>query len=72
MTDAEILNLLRSGDEETTREYFYNWCRMAFAVCDEKYNLWQKEGMDFYSLSHDFTCALPSTSGAVRSAAIMA
>ena len=54
MTDAEILNLLRSGDEETTREYFYNWCRMAFAVCDEKYNLWQKEGMDFYSLSHDF------------------
>lgn len=54
MTDAEILDRLRNGDEETTRVYFYGWCRMAYSVCDERYGLWSKEGMDFYSLSHDF------------------
>lgn len=34
--------------------YFYNWCRMAFNVCNERYGLWGKPDMDFYSLSHDF------------------
>ena len=54
MSDAEILQKLRDGDEEVTRQYFYGWCRMAFNVCDERYGLWNKENMDFYSLFHDF------------------
>ena len=54
MTDKEILQALRKGDEAVTREYFYGWCRMAYRLCDERYELCFKEGMDFYSLAHDF------------------
>ncbi len=54
MTDTEILNRLKQHDEDATRQYFYGWCRMAYALCNKRYNLWEKESMDFFSLAHEF------------------
>lgn len=54
MTDELIINGFRSFDEEITREYFYGYCRKAYDIFDNKYQLRNKTGLDFYSLAHDY------------------
>ena len=54
MTDELIINGFRSFDKEITREYFYGYCRKAYDIFDNKYQLRNKTGLDFYSLAHDY------------------
>ncbi len=54
MTDKEIIEGLKRGDSDITRRYFYGYCRMAYSVCDQRYDLHSKTDMDFYSLAHDY------------------
>ena len=54
MTDEEIIQGLKRGDEEITRRYFYGFLRIAYNVYDQRYSLSQKTNMDFYSLAHDY------------------
>lgn len=58
MTDDEILDGLKRFDGRVTREYFYEYCRVAYAVYDRRYGLAWKIGMDFYSLAHEYYLAL--------------
>lgn len=54
LTDDEILEGFRNGDARIVREYYYGYCRVAYCVYDRRYGLYQKPGMDFYSLAHEY------------------
>lgn len=54
MTDEEIIQGLKRGDEDITRRYFYGILRIAYRVYDQRYQLSRKTDMDFYSLAHDY------------------
>ena len=60
LSDNEIVQRLRQYDEQTTSEFFYDVCRMAYIVDDRKYGLRHKTGMDFYSLAHEYYLRLCS------------
>ena len=53
-TDEEILNGFRNRDNDITRVYFYDYCRVAYHIMDRRYRLRSKPGMDFYSLAHEY------------------
>lgn len=52
--DDIILKGFRSFNSRITKEYFYGYCRRAYIVLDNKYDLRNKVGMDFYSLAHEY------------------
>lgn len=52
--DQKIINGLCRFDEEITKEFFYGYCRRAYSIFDRKYQLSSKEGLDFYSISHEY------------------
>lgn len=54
ITDSDIVEGLRQFDKQTTLDYFYGYCREAYDILKHKYSLWQKDGMDFYSLAHEY------------------
>lgn len=58
LTDEEIIDGLRNKDERITRQFFYGYCRMAYCVCDKKYDLRFKPGMDFYAIAHEYYLSL--------------
>lgn len=58
LTDNDILDGLRRQDEYVTRENFYGICRIAYCICDRRYSLSNKLGMDFYSLAHEYYLTL--------------
>lgn len=47
LTDQEIIEGLRHRDSQLTRFYFYDTCRVAYHVCDKRYDLAHKPGLDF-------------------------
>lgn len=58
LSDDEIVEGLRSRDPQTTRQYFYDTCRMAYYVYNRRYDLDRKPGLDFYSIAHEYYLAL--------------
>ena len=54
LTDQEIIQGFRDGDEHITRDYFYGYCQIAYNLYDSRYQLSSKPGLDFYSLSHKY------------------
>lgn len=58
LTDYEILEGFRNADEHIVKEYFYGYCRVAYYIYDQRYDLQYKPGMDFYSLAHEYYLAL--------------
>ena len=58
MTDELIINGFRSFDKTITRDYFYGYCRKAYGIFANKYQLRNKTGLDFYSLAHDYYISL--------------
>lgn len=58
LSDEQIIEGLRRHDEQITRDYFYGYCRMAYYHFDKAYNLSCREGLDFYSLAHEYYLSL--------------
>lgn len=58
LTDQEIIEGLRHRDSQLTRFYFYDTCRVAYHVCDKRYDLAHKPGLDFFSIAHEYYLAL--------------
>ena len=58
LTDNEIVEGFRQGDERIVKEYFYGYCRIAYIIYDKRYDLQYKPGMDFFSLAHEYYIAL--------------
>lgn len=58
LTDDQILDGLKQHDEAITRQYFYDYCRMAYCLCNRRYRLDDEYGLDFYSLAHEYYLTL--------------
>jgi DNA-directed RNA polymerase specialized sigma24 family protein len=58
LSDEEIIEGLRKRDSLITRDYFYGFCRIAYHIYDKRYDLSEKEGMDFYSIAHEYYLSL--------------
>ena len=54
LTDKEILEGFRNADNRIIADYFYDYLRLVYYKLDGKYYLREKEGMDFYSLAHEY------------------
>ena len=58
LTDDEIIEGLRDRDPQKTRDYFYGYCRIAYHIYDRQYDLQWKQGLDFYSIAHEYYISL--------------
>ena len=54
LSDDEILEGFKNSDGKIVKEYFYGYCRVAYCVYDQRYDLRSKPGMDFMSLAHEY------------------
>lgn len=54
LTDEQIIEGFRRGDEQVTIDYFYGYCRDAYRYLDSRYQLRYKEGLDFMTLAHTY------------------
>ncbi len=58
LTDKKILEGFRKGDSEIIREYFYGYCQIGYYMFDQRYQLSEKENLDFMSLAHQYALYL--------------
>ena len=58
LSDKEILEGFREGDADIIREYFYGYCRVGYNIFDQRYQLREKENLDFMSLAHQYALYL--------------
>ena len=58
LSDEEILGGFREGDANIIREYFYGYCQVGYTIFDQRYQLREKENLDFMSLVHQYALYL--------------
>ena len=58
LSDEEILSGFREGDADIIREYFYGYCQAGYYIFDQRYQLSEKENLDFMSLAHQYAIYL--------------
>ena len=58
LSDEEILEGFREGDAGIIREYFYGYCWVGYNLFDQRYQLREKENLDFMSLAHQYALYL--------------
>ena len=58
LSDEEILSGFREGDADIIREYFYGYCQVGYNIFDQRYQLREKENLDFMSLAHHYALHL--------------
>ena len=58
LADNDIIRGFREGDAGIIRKYFYGYCRVAYNIFDQRYQLHEKENLDFMSLSHQYALYL--------------
>ena len=54
VSDADIWEGCETGAGTIVKDYFYGYCRVAYCVYDQRYDLRHKPGMDFMSLAHEY------------------
>ena len=54
LSDDDILEGFKNSDGKIVKEYFYGYCRVAYCIYDQRYDLRYKPGMDFMSLAHEY------------------
>jgi RNA polymerase sigma factor (sigma-70 family) len=58
LSDEEILGGFREGDADIIREFFYGYCQVGYNIFDQRYQLREKENLDFMSLAHQYALYL--------------
>ena len=58
LSDEAIIEGLRNRDPQITRDYFYGVCRIAYHIYQQRYDLERKDGLDFYSVAHEYYLSL--------------
>lgn len=54
ISDDRIVEGIKKFDPTYTKKYFYGYCKKAYDIYNHKYRLKYKQGMDFYSLAHEY------------------
>lgn len=58
LSDRNIIEGFRKGDSDIIREYFYEYCNIGYRLFDQRYQLSEKENLDFMSLAHQYAIYL--------------
>lgn len=58
LSDDEIIKGFRRGDADIIRAYFYGYCEIGYYIFDQRYQLHEKENLDFLSLAHQYAIFL--------------
>jgi len=58
LSDDEIIRGFRRGDSDIIRSYFYGYCEVGYCIFDQRYQLREKENLDFLSLAHQYAIFL--------------
>lgn len=58
LSDDQIIKGFRNGDTSIIREYFYGYCKAGYILFDQRYQLNEKENLDFMSLAHQYALYL--------------
>jgi len=58
LSEQAIISGFRKGDADIIREYFYGYCQTGYNIFDQKYQLREKENLDFMSLAHQYAIYL--------------
>lgn len=56
--DNYIIEGFRRGDARVFKNFFYEYCEVAYRIFDQRYGLSQKENLDFMSLAHQYALYL--------------
>lgn len=56
--DNYIIEGFRRGDAWVFKNFFYEYCEVAYRIFDQRYGLSQKENLDFMSLAHQYALYL--------------
>ena len=54
LSEQAIINGFRKGDANIIRDYFYGYCQAGYYIFDQRYQLSEKENLDFMSLAHQY------------------
>ena len=58
LSDKDIIKGFRRGDADIIRTYFYGYCEVGYYIFDQRYQLREKENLDFLSLAHQYAIFL--------------
>jgi hypothetical protein len=58
LSEQAIISGFRKGDANIIRDYFYGYCQAGYYVFDQRYQLSEKENLDFMSLAHQYAIYL--------------
>ena len=58
LSDEAIIRGFREGDSRIIRKYFYGYCQAGYYLFDRRYQLSEKENLDFMSLAHQYAIYL--------------
>lgn len=54
LDEKEIITGFKLKNPQITQRFFYAFCKKAYMTWDKKYQLLEKEELDFYTLSNDY------------------
>ena len=58
LIDKNIIEGFKNGDADIIRECFYGYCEIGYNLFDKRYQLSEKENLDFMSLAHQYAIYL--------------
>jgi len=58
LSEQAIIDGFRRGNANIIREYFYGYCRAGYYIYNQRYQLSEKENLDFMSLAHQYALYL--------------
>lgn len=54
LSEEEIISGFKLKNPQITQKYFYGFCKIAYITWNERYQLLNKEELDFYTISNDY------------------
>ena len=54
LNEEEIICGFKQKNPQITQKYFYGFCKIAYITWNKKYQLLDKEELDFYTISNDY------------------
>lgn len=54
LDDDEIITGFKLKNPQITQKYFYGFCKIAYTTWNKRYQLSEKEELDFYTISNDY------------------